>query len=84
VAVPMSVLPRKYSTFVSVPLPAVTLTASVMLAGAVKLCPSVGLVRLTVGGAAVTVILRALLVVTAPLSSVAFAALARLKITALL
>ena len=58
-AVPIKVVPRKYSTFVTVPLASAAVAVKVMVAGAKKLAPVEGVAIATVGGvlaAALTVI----------------------------
>ncbi len=49
VAFPSEVVPAKYSTLVTAPIPTVALAAKLTLAGAANMAPAGGLVILTVG-----------------------------------
>ncbi|KFB67093.1 MAG: hypothetical protein CAPSK01_003456 [Candidatus Accumulibacter vicinus] len=70
----MSVVPWKNSTLTIVPSVSAAVAVRGIAAGATKLAPAAGAVRLTVGAwLVVTVIVRAALVVAAPWLSVALA-----------
>ncbi|KFB77423.1 MAG: hypothetical protein AW06_001461 [Candidatus Accumulibacter cognatus] len=75
VAVPISVVPWKNSTLLIVPSVSAAVAVRGIAAGATKLAPAAGAVRLTVGAwlPACTVTVRAALVVTPPALSVAWA-----------
>jgi hypothetical protein len=76
VSVPNCVEPLKKATCVTLPLESAALAARFTVAGAVKLCPLVGLVNETVGAVlppvVVVPVVGAALVVTAPVQATPF------------